>query len=392
MSINFDMDEDSDDDFSEQMRLFEKQQRKDVRAPLEEPASSDEKDILKNLKISQIDSVDKQDYPVLKMMVRSDTGKKTEITGTYMFGISSINNSPMFTYNLPLTKKILEYLKDVKDETLLKLILALNSKTKEKNVITDISKIEELKTYMKTFHYFSNKLYDFYLENLRRLIFFSRALFEEIILIYMKKEKKTIVDSVTYDDMMKINNITKGNIELLKEILLENFKNNRIILTKSKQKEFKDNLYQSSNAIISIADISSNDSDSSYEKYKTDYSQILSIFNSKYSSKTDKETTGNFYSIMKYSKKYSEGLFGSRSKERTKDLVLGNFNSYSNFEILDVTEVSTSSKFIKVNCKTRTSKIGYYYKALKGSKGGSKKHKKKRSKRRKTRCKRYFYR
>jgi len=315
---------------------------------MEKKRSTGEESTLEKLKIYTLDK--SKTYPTIKFLLR-DTNKKhknVEILASLFFNISE--KYPILLYNLELNKNIMLYIKDLTDEDLFKNILILNKKTKEKNLITDITKIPEFKNYMKS-HYFSNKLYDYYIQNLQKLIFFSIELFEKIIVIYIKEEKKTLLNTNTIEDLMNIDKNILNNITFLKSVLFDNFKNDTFILYSSKKKDAEyNNIYQATNSII----------DTPYDKdnYMKNYKNAFKLFSSNYLG--DLKILGNFFILIK-------------DDER----IFGDFNSYLNFDIKEVALTIVSSPFVKTNCKVRKSNIKDYYIKL-TKKGGRKMRKTKR--------------
>jgi hypothetical protein len=212
-------------------------------------------------------------------------------------------------------------------------------------------------------HYFSNKLYDYYIQNLQKLIFFSTELFEKIIVIYIKEEKKTLLNTNTIEDLMNIDKTILNNITFLKSVLFDNFKNDTFILYSSKKKDAEyNNIYQATNSII----------DTPYDRdsYMKNYKNALKLFSSNYSG--DLKTLGNFFILIK-------------DDER----IFGDFNSYLNFDIKEVALTVVSSPFVKTNCKVRKGKIINYYNKL-TKKGGRKLRTKRKRTRRKSEFKKYF--
>lgn len=313
---------------------------------LTEKKSTGEESTLEKLKIYTDRYTDRsKTYPTIKFLLR-DTNKKhknIEVLAPLFFNISG--KYPILLYNLELNKNIMLYIKDLPDEDLFKNILILNKKSKEKNLITDITKIAEFKNYMKS-HYFSNKLYDYYIQNLQKLIFFSTELFEKIIVIYIKEEKKTLLNTNTIEDLMNIDKTILNNITFLKSVLFDNFKNDTLILYSSKKKDAEyNNIYQATNSII----------DTPYDRdsYMKNYKNALKLFSSNYSS--DLKILGNFFILIK-------------DDER----IFGDFNSYLNFDIKEVALTVVSSAFVKTNCSVRKKNIVRYYGKVTGKKGGRK--------------------
>jgi len=243
-------------------------------------------------------------YPRISLKLYNKNRKETiPVTSDLIFGKDiGFSKTPLFTFNieLPINTDLTIAFSEISDEILLENIELLNKTMKEfpqVNLINDISKVKNFKTYLLSSSLFPNKLYNKYKELLEKLFFFSEKLFEQTYIELEKIRKKEmskngkkkeklkinlkIENGESTESLQRINVIISENMERISKLLTEKILNYDI----SEQTYEKGNLYQIVDGIISVKS-------KQYEDYKIDYIEDLKMLKSS-------DQVGNFYVLIK---------------------------------------------------------------------------------------------
>lgn len=331
--------------------------------------------IIESLKVR--DTSGKMNFPQLKLTIYDKNYDKESInlTNDNVFGKQIGNKYPYFLFNINFNVNILSisnFIIKVSSKILLENILLLNTlwkqnkKNNEKIVITEENQIKPFINYILSRFRIKNNLYDFYDENLKKLVFFSQTFFEEFIKVMIKEKEfdpKKINKGETNEKTILINTIARSNIKNIAEMLIIKTPNYTI----SAIKYSDTNIYQINNGIISLNEQSLKDEPSlKLKTYISDYETDLKLFYT-YNSNPVK-TLGNFYVFIK-------------CQINQTDVFFGDFNSYLEGKI-DILQIEDEG----ILCEKRRKRIDTYRNRLFG--GSKTKNKRGRKKRRSKRIKR----
>ena len=150
---------------------------------MEEETMKEEKNkYLDKLKVVPVKGSAKE-YPTFNLMLSSN-GKKFKVTNKFIFGDAIGATVPFFVFNIKLEEILSNFTKllsKIPDEIMLENIKLINKLLKGKsNLVEDLSKITEFKSYLKSFNFMKNKIYEIYKETLKKLFLFSKTLFESV--------------------------------------------------------------------------------------------------------------------------------------------------------------------------------------------------------------------
>lgn len=307
---------------------------------------------LEKIKIMDIET-NSLSYPTLKLVV---SYKKesiiTVVDSNFIFGANKtkISRFPFFVCNVSMNK-IEGLIEKLTKEVLFEGIQIVNEIYK-KNDITTLEEAEDFKTYISKSSFFKKISFDFYLDCLKKLIFFSEVLFKEVLKEKLKKIEP--LDGNTDEELMTIDKYTRENITLVRDLLLSKTSDKYKI---SGVQSESNNLYQVVNGVIKIETkrsssyYSSDSSSSHYEKdYSTNLKKVKNFVRKNYN-------TGNFYIIIK------------------KDKLCGSFNCFATCELIDKSKLPQEG-LVSISCVSRKKNIKAYLSKL--QKGGRRTNRKRR--------------
>ena len=269
-----------------------------------------------------------------------------------LVGFSLGEVSPFFIYKYSISDfitKISQFIPLVTDKTLFNAITELNKIWKNGNAIEDISRIKEFKKYLQRGSLFTNKLFEFYSTNLKKLVFFQEELFKEVCNLFLLDKSKmdnsknasnpigNATSTGAFDNLMELDSIIMKNIKDLTDLLLFNLTigNSRL---KSSETPNEFNFYQCRNA-INIANAA--------DKYSTDFSESLKLFK-------QANESGYFFTLLEVVK---PGTSYKEIDETSVDLY-GGFNIFLKFELKEVKKIEP---FTGINCPDRKNTIKHFY-------------------------------
>jgi len=295
-----------------------------------------------------------KDYPTFNLIINNTDNKKIKVTSKFIFGDSIGSSLPFFIFNIELKTiydLFLKIVSKIPDEIMLENIKLLNKLLKGKpNLIEDLSKIKEFKSYLVSFSFIKNKLYEVYKEFLKKLFFFSRSLFESVFeefrkyrIKYNNKSSKKIPDILNgsnFTELQKIDDIIRENINYINELLFKKIPGYEISGYSGTNANTA-NLYQIVGGVLVL-------DKSSVDLYEVDYNADHELVKEKIS----KNLRGNFYILMK------------RVQTDETDFV-ANFNSYIN---CIVTKKESLSE--KLSCKNRLKLMGEIWEGFQVTRGG----------------------
>ena len=298
-----------------------------------------------------------KDYPTFNLMIINKTDKKKiKVTSKFIFGDSIGSSLPFFVFNIELKTIATLFTKiflKIPDEIMLENIKLLNKLLKGKpNLIEDLSKIKEFKSYLASFSFIKNKLYEVYKEFLKKLFFFSKSLFEAVFEEFRKyrmKNKNSKIDDIingsNFDELQKIDDIIRGNINFINEILFKKIPGYDISEYNGDNVN-SGNLYQITGGVLDL-------DKSSVDLYKIDYNADLDLLKEKVGKEKRGSTlAGNFYILMK-------------CVQNDKTDFVANFNSYINCLVTKKESLSE-----KITCKNRVKWMGEFWEGFRLKRGG----------------------
>jgi hypothetical protein len=251
---------------------------------------------LKKLKILDINE-NNTAYPKLKISLLGHTyevkvDKVFVVNSSFIFGPlakkQKINKLPFFVCNMLLKVDLFQKaLLHVSDDILLESIVIINSMYNKKD-ITKLSDIKAFKKYL-SYHFLKNISFDFYVDNLQKLMFFFEKLFTEFL-----KELLKTNSLIETDDLNEIDDIVRKNIKTIIEILTKTSFEYEI----KNVQALPDNIYQDNFGIIDISGKArlNQDTNRVYKKYVVDFNnnlkKVVPFFKKKFNH-------GNFYIVVK---------------------------------------------------------------------------------------------
>jgi hypothetical protein len=161
-------------------------------------------------------------FPVvnIKLLLLVEKKKKQMKLTAKTLGFELGETSPFLLYNIKLADVFKDdWISKITDEVLLSAVVILNKKWKNPTPapLKDVANMPELKEYASTSHLFTkNELFEFYISNLKKLVFFQESLFSEVLLL-----KDRIVSNTETADLIRMNDLIAENIKWLESILFD---------------------------------------------------------------------------------------------------------------------------------------------------------------------------